>query len=599
MDPVMAHLEPEQIEQVEIVKGPYLMEYGSSPAASIRIATNKGIQQFTKGKKLNVISGYETNRNAWRHSLNFRKSNGKIFYALAGGLKSSDDYKDGNDEEWESSFKKYFLSADAGYRSDRNSIFIVSWKGSFARDVMFPALPMDEIKDNTQIFSGQYNKLYPSDPSKSLNISLYHTSVYHLMDNSFRPQYTKVVPPLTGIMQSEAGVYTRSSGFRTAFSKKYSEIDIESGIDVHLITKNGTREMKMIMEMGGQQYTNIKLTNLWNNSVIMNGGVFGKVSSAKNRFSYNATVRLDLNHSHSSDTLNLLSNGENMYDYEAVNRLLPAISSGFYYRLAKNTIAGLAFAYSCRAPDMQERYIKFLATGYDRFDYLGDPQLKPETNLQADMVLNYINGSTNFSINLFASEIYDYITGLLVPPTVARPQSLGAPGVKQFSNIDKAIFTGFETSGGFLITSYSELSFSAGYTLAWYPEIEKVVITDNQPIHTILIKNDPVAEMPALDGELQYKYNIAKLNLKPAFIIKATAPQNRVSGSYGEEETPGYVIADINLVWNPSRLWMITAGVKNILNTSYYDHLNRRLLSTGPKLYEPGRSVFILLKLSI
>jgi len=39
-----------------------------------------------------------------------------------------------------------------------------------------------------------------------------------------------------------------------------------------------------------------------------------------------------------------------------------------------------------RSPDMVERYVTLLPVGFDKFDYLGDPQLKPEVNNQADIV---------------------------------------------------------------------------------------------------------------------------------------------------------------------------------------------------------------------
>lgn len=599
MDPVMAHLEPEQIEELQIVKGPYLMEYGSSPAASIRIATRKGAQHFSKGFRLSGITGYETNRDAWRQNISIRESNGRYYYALSGGLKKSGNYEDAKGVEWQSSYNKYYMSADAGLRNEQGSVLLISWKGSFTRDVMFPALPMDEIIDNTHIFSGFYVKHYPSDPSKSINLSVYHTSVYHFMDNSFRPQHNSIVPPLTGIMQSEAGVNTRSSGLRAAFADEYHGMNVETGIDMHMINKNGTREMKMIMQMGGQEYTNLKYTNLWNNSVILSGGVFGKINYEKNKLNYNATIRLDVNHSYSGDTLELTNNGENIFNHNSTSRVFPSLSAGILHHTSRNLNAGVAFAYSMRAPDMQERYIKFLATGYDRFDYLGNPQLKPETNIQADLMLNYLNESVSVSLNLFASCIIDYITGILLPPSIARPQSLGAPGVKQFSNLDKAIFTGFEVSGNFRPNMSSQLSFSAGYTLAWYPEIEKIILENNQAIGTTILKNDPVAEMPALEAELQYKYNIAKLKINPVLIIRATSSQNMISESYGEESTPGYIVADFSTNWMPSKIITVSGGVKNIFNTCYYDHLNRRLVNTAIKLYEPGRSFYILLKITI
>ena len=42
-----------------------------------------------------------------------------------------------------------------------------------------------------------------------------------------------------------------------------------------------------------------------------------------------------------------------------------------------------------------------------------------------------------------------------------------------------------------------------------------------------------------------------------------------------------------------------SVGIKNIANTAYYEHLNRRIIGYEEKLYEPGRSFYINLLLSL
>ena len=37
----------------------------------------------------------------------------------------------------------------------------------------------------------------------------------------------------------------------------------------------------------------------------------------------------------------------------------------------------------------------------------------------------------------------------------------------------------------------------------------------------------------------------------------------------------------------------ISAGVDNLLNKNYYEHLNRNVIGTGNDLYEPGINFFI------
>jgi len=49
----------------------------------------------------------------------------------------------------------------------------------------------------------------------------------------------------------------------------------------------------------------------------------------------------------------------------------------------------------------------------------------------------------------------------------------------------------------------------------------------------------------------------------------------------------------------PHKSVSLAAGISNLLNTAYYDHLNRRLLGSNEKLYEPGRSFYINIKFKL
>ncbi|HOP14181.1 MAG TPA: TonB-dependent receptor, partial [Lentimicrobium sp.] len=111
--------------------------------------------------------------------------------------------------------------------------------------------------------------------------------------------------------------------------------------------------------------------------------------------------------------------------------------------------------------------------------------------------------------------------------------------------------------------------------------------------------NDPVPELPALDATMIFSYKFRKPRLKPQLTVRAVAAQNHVSISYYEEKSPGYVITDLALNYYPHKLVSLSAGVSNLFDIAYYDHLNRRLLGSNEKLYEPGRSFYINLKIKI
>jgi iron complex outermembrane receptor protein len=599
MDPVLAHVEPEMIERIEIVRGPYLLQYGPSPSTSIRVVTHEENPFAMRRLQLISVTGYDANRQGIRQHLSLSGSDGKLYYRLGGGIKDYGNYTDGNGKEWESAFNKKDIYADLGYQITKGEAISVSYKGSFGREVMFPALPMDEIEDNTHIFSAIYAKHDLQNPENSIKVSAYRSGVYHEMDNRFRPQYSQVVPPYAGLMQAVAEVNASITGARVILQRQTGRYLINGGFDSELSQKDGTREMKMIMQMDGQEFTSYKYFNLWLDAYILNNGLFAGISSGNRKLSYSATMRVDFNYSDSGDTLVIAKDDMTWFEVSPTFKALLSISASGSWNINEKARLSLGLARGARAPDMQERYIKFLATGFDKYDYLGNPDLKPEINYQADLMFDYSLQNTRLYVNLFRSDVQDFITGTLVPPSVARPVSMGAPGVKQFNNTDRAIFYGIEAGATTKPLENMVLALSAGYTYAYFPEIEKIILENNQATGTVILKNDPIPEIPPFEAKLKATYQLFSKRLKPGIEIRAVAGQSSLSDASYEESTPGYVLTNISFDYKPFTFATLTAGVNNLFNLAYYDHLNRKLVGTSGKLYEPGRTFFINLKIVI
>lgn len=599
MDPVLAHISMEDIEKIEIAHGPYLLRYGPTLGSSIKVLTHPGNPFVKKKLQAASFSSFDANRNGFRQYLSLNGSMEKAYYRATAGFTDFGNYTDGNGYEWETSFKKFGLSADAGLRINPLHQFELSYKGSFAHDIMFPALPMDETTDNTQIISGIYTHRNPVRTDDLIRISAYYSSVYHEMDNSRRPQYSAVVPPWQGIMQAMAKVDTRSIGARIITQRKYSMLMLEGGFDLNHTHKDGSRSVKMIMEMEGQQFINERTVTLWKDASALNSGLFAGFTGQSGKMSYSGTLRTDLNFSASGDTLLIEKDGRIYYDAHPSTLLFWSLGLNVGYQLSERLRISAGLGRGVRPPDLSERYIQFLATGFDRYDYLGNPELKPEINYQADLMLAFEAKQFHLFTNLFRSDIRQFITGMFLAPSVARPQSMGAPGVKQFHNIDRAVFYGFETGmqwepfGGFIA------SFSAGYTYAVFPEIEKILFENGQALGTQIIRNDPLPEIPPLESALKFEYRIKQLRLSPALELRAVAAQNEVSGASYEDSSPGFFIAGLKLGWEPMRFINVNAGVSNLLNKAYYEHLNRRIIGSGNNFYEAGRTIWVNLKIAI
>jgi iron complex outermembrane recepter protein len=599
MDPVLAHIKSEDIQRLEVAHGPYLLKYGPTLGSSIRVVSKPETPYGKKTPHLTSITSFDANRNGFRQHLALQESGKNSFYRLSGGYLNYGDYTDGNGNKWNTGFKKYSVSADAGYRLPKSQEIDFAYKGSFARDVMFPALPMDETADNTHIFSANYTKRNPSNPEEQLKISGYFSSVYHEMDNSRRPQYSQIVPPWQGLMQAVAKVDTRSAGTRLVATRQFHSFKLEGGFDVDYTMKDGNRYVKMIMTMDGEEYVTERVANLWNDAQSLRSGLYAGLNRHTDIFDFSITFRTDINHSTSGDSLFIENNGRIYYDAKPSTHFFWSLAGNARYNISESLNVAVGIGRGVRPPDLSERYIQFLATGFDRYDYLGNPNLKPEVNYQADLMAEYTGSGFQAYANFFRADIQNFITGSFLPPSVARPQSMGAPGVKQFQNIERAVFYGFETGVSWQPLSGLHTSVSAGYTYAYFPEIEKIILQNNQATGTEILNNDPVPEIPALESQFKLAYKMLQNRLEPSLEIRAVAGQNMVSDASYETATPGFVLAGMALAWQPVQQLRLTAGVSNLFNKAYYEHLNRRIIGSGNNFYEPGRSIYLNLKIVI
>ncbi|MDY0342841.1 MAG: TonB-dependent receptor [Lentimicrobium sp.] len=599
MDPVLAHIDNDMVERIEITRGPYEAAYGPVQGGSVRLITIPE-RRFGPAKfKVKSVSGFDANRSGWRQHLAITHTSPKLFVKATGGIKDYGNYTDGNGNEWETAYKKRDLSLDMGIKISPNDEIHVAWKGSFGREVMFPALPMDELKDNTHILNLQYTHLNPGKPGQSLDISTWYTDVYHEMGNKFRPQFSQVVPPYTGRMQTLAKVDAATAGMRLNVVKKKATTDINYGIDLNYAAKDGTRHMKMIMEMDDQIFVSQKYFNLWKDAWLLNSGLYGNVSFRKEKFIFNINGRLDYNYSNSNDTLSLSSNEQRWFEVSPQDRVLWSVSgiSAYYFNNRSSVKMGLARG--ARSPDLQERYIKFLATGADSYDYLGNPALQPEVNYQLDLMLDYETNNVRIYANIFRSEVHNFITGKLLPPDQIKPVSMGAPGVKQFTNIDRAVFMGFEAGLGASFYKRFTFTLNAGYTYAYFPEIEKIVLENNQAVGTVMLKNDPIPEIPPFEARLKTTYGLWGNKLQPELVIIAASDQRTISKSAYEKATPGFILFDLGVTYNPFSFASLHLGIKNLTNQAYTMHLNRNIIGSNHRFYEPGRSFYVNLIINL
>ncbi len=593
MDPVTSHIEAEVIDKIDVIKGPFVLKYGSPLGGTINIQTIKPQPYDQFEIHTQALYGFETNWNGQREHLSLYGGNKTFFFNLAGGYKNYGNYQDGNDKMVKSSFKKYNYYGSLGYSPKKDHTLYLSYIEDHGRGVSYPALPMDEVSDDTQIASFSYQVKNFSEKIKFLSISAYNSDVKHIMDNSKRANYAT--------MQAKSVVDATNKGGRMELSFLQSKSTlINIGVDYENIYKDGTKTMVMKMVMDTLTTISTKKSNLWLQSKIQNTGLFTEIKKNVNNFNFVLSLRGDFNYATSGDTLQILKEGTSYFDNSSSDYLNFSGSIGASTELMKSLTVSIALGRGVRSPNMLERYIKFMAVGYDNYDYIGNPSLKPETNYQADLTFIYKNKTVgSLYLNGFYSYVFDYISGKKLPSSVAMPSTQGALGVKQFTNLDLAYFRGFEFGYNSNEENKLGVSLIAAYTQAFAAKTTKYIITNNQVTGEEEISNDPLPEIPPFESTISVYYKAFNKKLVPEVSFRVVADQKNVSDAFYEPSSPGFGLLNFSVNYKPLKYFNITAGANNILDQSYYEHLNRKIVGSTEKLYEPGRVFFINLIVNI
>ncbi|MFA5974339.1 MAG: TonB-dependent receptor [Lentimicrobiaceae bacterium] len=592
MDPVSSRVEIEELSKISVVKGPYLLNYGPALGGVINLQTEDPHPYPKFEIHGNAMFGYETNWDGAKEYFSLYGGNSKIYFRASGGYRKYGDYKsgesDGESTTYSTSFRKYNYGAKVGYAISQKQNILLSYNESHGRDVMFPALTMDEKSDDTRMMSMDYLAKNLSKSIRTLDVKVYRAIVHHVMDNSNRETWNT--------KQMVADVDAINTGGKAVMGMKIKDQNLLAGLDFENIYKDGVRTMTMEM-MGG---TSTKNFNLWNKAVIQNAGLFAGYNTTFSSFAVDAAIRMDMNKADSQDTLVLIKDGVEYFNKTASQFVNLSANLGVTYYFDASFSVSLAVARGTRSPNMLERYIKLLAVGYDSYDYLGNPQLKPETNNEVDLTFKFSDQKLgSIYVNGFYSYVKDYISAKLLPSSVITPGTLGAPGVKQFVNVDNARFTGFEVGYTSPLAYKLGMSIVAALTYGRIPEVTKYIITAGQVTGDTLIKNDALPEIPPFETTISINYRLLKGKLIPKLSYRLVAAQQHVSQAFYEPETPGFSVLNFSFSYNVSKNININAGVNNIFDVSYYEHLNRRIVGSAEKLYEPGRVFFINLYLSI
>jgi len=282
----------------------------------------------------------------------------------------------------------------------------------------------------------------------------------------------------------------------------------------------------------------------------------------------------DVRHSMAASmpAINMLMQRFNQADKSQSKTGLDLVLNGRYQvQPSLNWIVGLARKQAPASYQQHYLWVPMQSTGglADGRTYVGQIDLALETAYQVEFGADYQAGDVSISPRVFYHRINDYIQGVAATdPTVLMAASMmGDNSPMQFANVDAQLF-GLDVNATYLLNH--ALSFDM---LASYIRGERRDLNDN------LYRISP----PKVTLGINYQQQAWQARLE----ITAVGAQNKVSDSQFEQVTPGYAVINASAGYDVDA-WAINAGLNNLFDTEYSDHLGgyNRVMGSSIELNE-------------
>lgn len=564
MDPPTSHIQSEDLEAIEIIRGPHTVRFGPVFGGLINLVTP--VPQQTEDFSITgtVLGGYESSSDGKRSRLSLSGALKPFDFYLGGGIKDYGNYTDGDGETVQSSFEMRDYLIKLGTNISESQRIQFTARQSFMRDALYPALPMDADEDNTTMVAFDHRKNFESQVLESSRFKLYYSTVEHIMSNARKGT--------AAMMDAVTDADTVHAGGRYEISLSIGQGTVYSGLDYSDMTIDGTRTRDVKMgEMAGRHFEDI----IWPDAEIEDFGLFAELDySITDLFTVLFGSRVDWV---KSDAGNPDPSYQEIYGADlARDDVNTALSAGVAYEVTDDSTLSLSFGRSVRSPNVTERYIFLLPVGKDNFDYLGNPELQPEENRQLELRYNGSYKTLYWDSSMYYSSINDYISASVNEEITSR--SPGVEGVKVFKNIEEATLYGGEVRAGIYV----------GERMNFFGGISYVRGEDEG-------RNEPLAEIAPFESSLGARYTSPEKLYWTQVSGRFVNSQDRVSGSFAEKKSPGFSILDIRGNLRLGQSFSLNAGISNLLDTAYYEHLNRLEKTTGEPIFEQGRNVYLTL----
>lgn len=574
MDPPTSFAAVNSYERIVVLKGVQTLQYGGGGSGGTLLfeRDNEPSQEGITGS---LRAGSSSNGMTSDMALDVAWSGERTYLRMNMEDRSADSYKDGDGETVRSAYDEQSIYLAAGLRLRYQDRLELAYEHTRTDDALFPGAGMDAPMDESDQFRLRYQG-YDIGPLTTLRAELYSADVEHLMDNYSNRELT--MGTALRVPSASDTVGARVIGEL----QPSADVQLMVGVDYQARERTATRFMGPAPGMD-------TLVNayMWPDTSLDQFGLFSELSWTIDDTVIKAGLRYD-RVTADADTVDL--------DPPAPALASPNALYQQYYSLThndeitENNLGGLlriehrlgdswmgfaGVSRTLRTADASERFLG-AANPVPMMRWIGNPGLDPEAHQQLDTGLVFQSHNHRVDTVLFYDDVSDYIL---------RDRAHGQAGVLQsdnasiYRNVDARLY-GVEGNWQWTGDNGWETSIS----LAWV----RATNTD---------EDRPIAQTPPLNGSVRIAYN--RDTWRAGADLRWSADQDRVEANPSMDSgldagaTPGWGVLDLFGRMNLGTFGALSAGVDNVFDRTYANHLNRGnrdpFYPEALRVNEPGR----------
>lgn len=556
MDPVTSYVESNNLSTIDITSGQEGNMHGATVGGSIdmkRKSSPFGLEKTWRGE---YQTGFEFNNKQFFNLGSLSYSSESFVADGSVSFRKANNYVDGNNEEVNhSQFQKFNTSLGLTYRTSPLSSVRVDAIYDRADNVGYPALPMDLWLSRAIITSASYKQLFEDGLFRVWDTKLYFNAVEHYMDDTKRPE-NLVHMDMPG-WSTTYGLVSQANLKRGNYSSEI-QLNVYDNLSIAEMTMYPQDRSKKTMFAYSwpwvtTRYAGLSANNSWEMSEMSQLNFGGSLG-----WNYNRSKYVEFNWIFHPGTP------------QKKNRVLPSLHASYQLYVDQFDFS-VGTGYGHRAPSVSEGYGYYIYNSFDRYDYIGNPDLKNEISYEVNAGAGFKNERMGLKAKVNYFHIENYIVGRIL--SLGSPMNYQSVGVKGYTSLSYAKLFNMALNANYDILQH----------LHWKGTLTYARATDEKGGNLPFIR--PLSYQTSLHF-MQGKFGV-QTSLNGDFA------QENYSPEYGEDLTPAYGI------WNVSANYtfnfkdfrtILQIGAENLFNEYYSTYAD---WGNIPRM---GRNIFTSMK---